>query len=372
MLKEFEFVISPAQIRDLKRRLKNTRWPDQLDGMAWTLGTNIEFVRKACDFWRHEFDFTALVKKVNSHRNVVTEINGVRVHAMIVESVKSDAPPLILMHGWPGSVAEMFDVIEPLREHHRVVIPSIPGYGFSGPTTKYGVGIFEIADTYVALMRKLGHERFFIAGGDWGAIIAGQMCVRHPDAIIGHHSTMLPVLPPGENPMEGVTEHEKQLLDAAALFRLTGTGYQSIQSTKPQSLGYALTDSPAGLAAWILEKFKEWSHGDIAEVYSMQRLLENISIYWFTGTINSSMRLYHEALGRGLPIFPMDKVPVPTGHAQFPGEIYPSARVWAEQIFPIVHWTIMERGGHFAAMEAPNEYAADLTRFVDTVLAQSQ
>lgn len=356
-------------IDDLCLRLTLTRWPDQLPNMPWALGSDIDYVREICEYWCNEFDFALLEQKINAHRNVITEVDGIRVHAMLVESTNPDATPLMLMHGWPGSVAEMFDVIEPLRTKHHLVIPSIPGYGLSGPTTKYGVGIFEVADTYVALMRSLGHERFFIAGGDWGAIIAGQMCNRHPQSILGHHSTMLPVLPPAENAMDGVTAHEAKLVEGAALFRLTGTGYQAIQSTKPQSLAYGLTDSPAGLAGWILEKFKEWSHGDIREVFTKQRLLENISIYWFTGTINSSMRLYHEAMGRGVPIFPMEKIDVPTGHAQFPGEIYPTARVWAERIFDIVHWSLMEKGGHFAAMEAPAAYAEDVLQFTQKVLA---
>lgn len=360
--------ITETQISDLRDRLANTRWPDQLPDMAWVLGADISFVQEVCDFWQHDFDFALLQQKLNSHRHVITEIDGIRVHAMLVESTDPDATPLMLMHGWPGSVAEMFDVIEPLRTKHHLVIPSIPGYGLSGPTTKYGVGIFEVADTYVALMKSLGHEQFFIAGGDWGAIIAGQMCNRHPQSILGHHSTMLPVFPPAENAMDGVTAHEAKLVEGAAMFRLTGTGYQAIQSTKPQSIAYGLTDSPAGLAGWILEKFKEWSHGDVREVFTKQRLLENISIYWFTGTINSSMRLYHEAMGRGVPIFPMEKLDVPTGHAQFPGEIYPTARVWAERIFDIVHWSVMEKGGHFAAMEAPAAYAEDVLKFTQKVL----
>jgi microsomal epoxide hydrolase len=357
------FEIRPEMIDDLCLRLTLTRWPDQLPDMPWALGSDIDYVREICEHWCDEFDFALLEQKINGHRNVIAEFDGIRVHAMLVDSPNPNATPLMLMHGWPGSVAEMFDVIEPLRAQHQLIIPSIPGYGFSGPTTKYGVGIFEIADTYVALMNSLGHEKFVIAGGDWGAIIAGQMCARHPKSIIGHHSTMLPVFPPAENMMDGVGEAEGKLVERASLFRLTGTGYQAIQSTKPQSLAYALTDSPAGLAGWILEKFKEWSYGDVREVFTKQRLLENISIYWFTGTINSSMRLYHEAMGRGVPIFPMGKIDVPTGHAQFPGEIYPTTRVWAERVFNIVHWNVMEKGGHFAAMEEPQAYATDLLQF---------
>lgn len=366
-LRNMDFRVSRAEIRDLKRRLSQTRWPDELPGMPWVLGADLSYVKEVCKYWQHDFDFKLLQEKVNAHRNVIAEFNGIRVHAMIVESQNPDAVPLMLMHGWPGSIAEMFDVIEPLRRDHHLVIPSIPGYTLSGPTTKYGVGIFEVADTYVALMHALGHERFFIAGGDWGGIIAGQICVRHPESIIGHHSTMLPVFPPAENPMDGVTEDEARLTEKAALFRLTGTGYQAIQSTKPQSLGFALMDSPAGLAAWILEKFKEWTYGDVREVFTKQRLLENISLYWFTGTITSSMRLYHEGLGRGLPIFPMQRVEVPTGHAMFPGEIYPTTKVWAERIFNVVHWTLMDKGGHFAAMEEPAAYAADVATFVRKV-----
>jgi pimeloyl-ACP methyl ester carboxylesterase len=366
------FVVSTRdeEITDLRARLDATRWPDQLPDAGWDLGTDVDYLRALCAHWADGFDFGTWQRRCNRFPQVRTVVDDVTVHAIVAESEAADATPLLLLHGWPGSVAEYFDVIEPLRARHHVVVASLPGYGFSGPTNRSGVGLLTIAATMVALMQRLGHERFYVAGGDWGAIVGSWIAARHREAVLGLHVTLMPATPTsGGDPMEGVSADETVALGRMRHFTATGTGYQMIQSTKPQSLAYGLTDSPAGLAGWIVEKFHAWSDcdGDITTAFSMDRLLENLSIYWFTGTINSSMRLYQEAMSSGNTPFPDRHIEVPTGHAVFPGEIYPCARVWAEHQFRIVRWEVMPRGGHFAAMEVPELYTSELLAFTSAV-----
>ncbi|MFM2073027.1 MAG: hypothetical protein RLZZ623_3291 [Actinomycetota bacterium] len=367
-LEDFRVAIEPTAVVDLRRRLAATRWPDQLDGTGWQLGTDRAELRQLCDHWAGAFDFGAFERRCNVYPQVRTVIDGVVVHAIVARSGVADATPLLLVHGWPGSVAEHFDVIEPLLAHHHVIVASLPGYGFSGPTTQHGIGVAKIAELLVELMRRLGHPVFFLAGGDWGAIIGARLAADHPTRVLGAHLTMLPVPRPSGSVKATVTDDEADLRDRARAVMASGTGYQAIQSTRPQTLAYGLTDSPAGLAGWILEKFHAWSDcaGDLACVFTPDRLLENISIYWFTGTINSSMRLYHEGMVNDVTT-PHGVVTVPTGHAVFPGEIYHTPRAWAEERYRIVHWTRQPRGGHFAAMEVPLLYAADVLAFTGTV-----
>lgn len=373
-LQPFRFELDPSAIADLRERLALTRWPDQVPATGWDLGTDSAYLRELCQYWATGFDFDAFQARYNRYPQVRTDVNGTSVHAIVAESTSDDATPLLLLHGWPGSVAEYIDVIEPLRDRHHVIVASLPGYGFSMPTSRLGIGPLEIAGILVELMRRFGYERFFVAGGDWGAIVGSWLAAHHPASVLGLHLTLVPTLPDRDAAaMEGVTDDERSLLARGRAVMMTGTGYQAIQSTKPQSLAYGLADSPAGLAGWIVEKFHFWSDcdGDIGSVFTMDRLLENISIYWFTGTINSSMRLYFEATAGGRSPFPDREVKVPTGHAAFPGEIYPTPRVWAERRFQIVHWNRMPKGGHFAAMEVPDLYVADVQAFTDLVLSHT-
>ena len=371
IIEPFHVEITDAQIADLRERLGRTRWPDQLPGTGWDLGTDATFLRELCDHWAENYDWNAFQDRCNRHPQVRTTIDGTMVHAIVAPATRSDATPLLLLHGWPGSVAEYFDVIEPLRRDHHVVVASLPGYGFSGPTTRRGIDQLEVARVLVELMRRIGHDRFVVAGGDWGATIGAWMAGHLPEALVGLHMTMVPMRPPqqGAEGTTGVTEAEWGALDRAMGAMRTGGGYSAIQSTRPQSLAYGLTDSPAGLAGWIVEKFHEWTDcgGDVLSAFPLDRLLENISIYWFTGTINSSMRLYHEAMGGGGSLFPDRQVEVPTGLAVYPGDIYPIPRAWAERQYRIVRWSAMPRGGHFAAMEVPELYAADLAQFTEQV-----
>lgn len=365
-LHAFRVEVGDAEIADLRARLHRTRWPDQLPGTTWELGTERSFLERLCAHWADDFDVAAFVDRCNRFPQVRTVIDGATIHAIVAESTAEDPLPLLLLHGWPGSVAEYFDVIEPLRARHRVIVASLPGYGFSGPTERLGIGPAEIAALMVELMDRLGHPRFVAAGGDWGAIVTSWLAAEHAEHIVGAHMTLLPAPRPEGASTAALGEREQGLLRRASATMGTGSAYQAIHATRPQSLAYGLTDSPAGLAGWIIEKFYAWSDlddGDLESVYTLDRLLENISIYWFTGTINSSTRLYMEAFAAGKSPFHGKQVTVPTGHAQYPGELYPTPRAWAEPSFNIVHWQEMERGGHFAAMELPTVYAADLDAF---------
>ncbi len=368
-IQAFEVSIDESAVADLRARLERTRWPDQVPGTGWDLGTERSTLQRLCARWADGFDVDAFQRRCNTWPQIRTEIDGVTVHAIVARSEATDATPLMLLHGWPGSVAEYFDVIEPLRARHHVVVPSLPGYGFSGPIAKLGVGPSQIGGIMVTLMERLGWPTFTVAGGDWGSIIAGWMGAEHQDALRGLHLTMMISGPPEgvADPMSLATPEEVAGFTRGRATMATGAGYQAIQSTRPQSLAYALTDSPAGLAGWIVEKFHAWSdcHGDLANAFTDDRVLENVSIYWFTGTIGSSMRLYYEGMSRGgaRAALAGTRIDVPTGHAVYPGELYQAPRAWAERQFNIVHWERMPRGGHFAAMEVPELYAADLLAF---------
>jgi microsomal epoxide hydrolase len=284
---------------------------------------------------------------------------------------------LIISHGWPGSVAEFLDVLGPLSDPashghdpavaFHVVAPSLPGYGFSGPTQREGVGVAQIADWFDGIMTDLGYNRYLAQGGDWGASISTQLALRHTEHVAGIHLNMLVTpIPEGEGALIGLTEEEIASVEAARRWRMEETGYQAIQSTRPQTLGYGLTDSPAGLAGWIIEKFRAWSDcgGDLERSFTKDRLLDNLSVYWLSGTINSSIRLYHESVGHRRPF----TLTVPTGHSSFPGEIFRPPRVWAEQFYNIVRWNQPARGGHFAAMEVPEIFVEEVRAFVRDLL----
>ncbi len=374
-LHPFEVEVEPADVDDLRRRLRNTIWPDQLDDTAWVYGTDLDTVRSFCEEWAERYDWDGFVVRANAHPQVLTQIDGERIHAIHARSPEPDALPLIITHGWPGSVAELWDVIDPLtdpRAHggdpadaFHVVAPSLPGYGFSGPTRSRGIDVAAAAERLHVLMGRLGYDRFVAQGGDWGSVVTTRLAHQQPDRVLGIHLNMLVVpAPPEEERFDGLDDADLAQLARGQQFRTEGTGYQAIQGTRPQTLAYGLTDSPAGLAAWILEKFHAWSDcgGDLDSAFDRTRLLDNLSIYWLTRTINSSMRLYYETIGLGGPSGPV-AVTVPTGHARYPGEIYLSPRAWAERWYPIVHWVDMPRGGHFAAMEQPELFVDDVRAF---------
>jgi pimeloyl-ACP methyl ester carboxylesterase len=372
-VRAFEVEVENAEIEALNRRLADTRWPDQLPDAGWDYGTEREYLRSLCAYWRTEFDWMAFEERLNRFEQFTTLIDGQRIHFYHVRSPSSAARPLLLSHGWPGSVTEFLDVLGPLTDPaahggdpadaFHVVAPSLPGYGFSGPTGRQGYDIVEIAETFATLMDRLGYDRYFAQGGDWGSLITALVAANNPDAVEAIHSNLLFVAPSAfDAPMELLDEQGRTDYEETQAIREGETGYQAIQSTKPQTLAYGLTDSPAGLAAWVIEKFRTWSDcdGDLESSFDRDRLLDNLSVYWLTETINASMRLYYETDVRAaLP----DRVDVPTGHTRYPVEITKTPRPWAEEVYDIVSWTEVTEGGHFPAMEVPELFVDDIRAF---------
>ena len=375
----FQVEIPQQDLDDLQDRLANTRLPDQIPDTSWEYGTERGYLEELLLYWQHEFDWRAQEARLNQFDQFKTEIDGVEMHFIHQRSSAPDAIPLLIVHGWPGSVSEFLDVIPPLvdpadhggivADSFHIIAPSLPGFGFSGIPAARGFSPERIAHVLAALMERIGYESYAIAGGDWGAIINRHLANHYPDRLIGLHSNMILAPPPADEEQRGrATEEELALTSARAAYMQNETGYQQIQGTKPQTLGYGLTDSPAGTAAWIVEKFHGWTDmpqgadGDLDEHFSKDDLLTNISIYWFTGTITSSTRIYYE--NRNTPEEkPIEYIDVPTGAAIFPAEIYLAPRAWVEAAYDLRHWTVMPRGGHFAALEQPELYLNDLREF---------
>lgn len=369
----FRIQVPDEVLNDLRERLLRTRWPDQIPDSGWDYGTDLAYLKELVEYWRTAYDWRKQEAALNQFEHFKTRVDGIDLHFVHARGVGPSPRPLLLIHGWPGSFYEMHKVIGPLADPAAhggdpadafdVVVPSLPGYGFSGPTRERGVGPARIAEVLHGLMTDvLGYSRYGAQGGDWGAIITTQLARLFPGSLIGIHLNMLA----GRlGSFEDETEEEKALAAQRAYFAQEETGYQRIQGTKPQTLGYALNDSPAGLAAWIVEKWRTWSDcdGNIERRFTKDELLTNVMVYWLTGTINSSMRLYYESAhvrpAGGLG----GRIEVPTGVADFPKEIYRASRRQAEAAYNIVHWTSMPAGGHFAAMEEPDRLIADVRAF---------
>ena len=363
-----------AVLDDLRVRLNNTRWPDELPGTNWRYGTDLAYLKDLCESWK-SFDWRAVEARFNSWPNILTTIDGQQVHAIHAPSPEPDAFPLIMTHGWPGSVAEFLDVIEPLRDPRshggdpadafHIVMPSIPGYGWSGPTTEPGWDVRRVAEAWKVLMARLGYSRYGAQGGDWGSMISSQLGVVDPEHMAGLHINMVLGIP-GDAPL---TEIEQADMAGTSAFVAEGSAYQQIQGKNPQTLGYGLSDSPAGLAGWIIEKFHHWSHhpdGDVETAVTRDQLLANLTLYWVTETINSSTRLYFESQKSGrFP--PFERVEVPTGCAVFPGEILRMPESWARNLYNVTRFSRFDRGGHFAALEQPDRLIADIRAFFRTV-----
>ncbi len=375
-IQPFRIEVPEAVLDDLRERLARTRFPDQIEGAGWDYGSELGAVKALCAYWREGFDWRVQEEALNRFEHFTTPIDGQRLHFLHARSKHEGALPLLITHGWPGSIAEFTKILPLLTdpEAHggraedafHVVCPSMPGYGFSGPTRERGWDTQRIAEAEIELMRRLGYARYGAQGGDWGAIVTTQIGRLDPEHCAGIHLNMVMGLP---QDAEKLDEQEKRWVAETQLFQAEGTGYQQIQGTRPQTLAYGLHDSPAGLAAWMLEKFRAWSdcEGDVARRFTRDELLTHITIYWVTGTIGSSMRLYYEVRRSGRVGFTQGRVEVPTGCAIFPKEIYKTPRAWAEAHYHVTHWSEMPRGGHFAAAEEPELLARDLRAFFATV-----
>ncbi len=375
-IEPFRIAVPEDVLVDLRTRLARTRFPDEIRGSGWRYGTDLAYLRELVAYWRDRYDWRAEEARLNQLHHFRARVGGLAIHFIHERGVGPRPLPLVVTHGWPGSVAEFTKIIPLLTDPGRhggdpadafdVVVPSMPGYGFSERPSTPGMDPERIAALWAELMSGLGYARFGAQGGDWGAIVSTYLGARHAEAVVGVHLNMVVALPPDPaNPADGLTQEELIALMQLQQFLEEETGYQRIQGTKPQTLGYALNDSPAGLAAWIVEKFRTWSDcgGDVERRFTKDELLTNVMLYWVTETATSSCRLYFEAMHAGK--FPPTglRVEVPTGCAIFPGEIVKPPRRWAERVYDIRHWTVMPSGGHFAAMEEPEALAEDIRAF---------
>ena len=370
----FKLHVPDAEIADLRDRLNRTRYPDQAPGEPWAYGTDVDYLRELVEYWRSRFDWRAQEAALNAFPQFRIALADVDLHYLHVPGVGPDPLPLLLLHGWPGSVFEFLEIIPRLTDPSRfggdardaftVVAPSLPGYGLSFKPGQKRFGVPEMAVSVAALMTDvLGYRKFAAQGGDWGAAVASRLGYAHAERMIGIHINLM--MAAGRDPAEfpNPTEEEQSYLAELKRWLREETGYQWIQGTKPQTLAFALTDSPAGLAAWIAEKFRSWSDcgGVIENAIPRDRMLADISLYWFTGAIGSSFWPYYARLHGAAILPPGETISVPTGYAQFPREMLKPSRRAAERVFTdIRRWNVMPKGGHFAALEQPELLAGEV------------
>ena len=374
-VRPFRIEIPQADLDDLNERLARTRFPDELPDVGWSRGVPLDYLKELAEYWRTSYDWREQEANLNELPQFTTTIDGQRIHFLHVRSPEPDALPLIITHGWPGSFVEFLDIIGPLTnprayggeaaDAFHLVIPSIPGFGFSGPTREAGWTGQRIAAAFAELMRRLGYDRYGAQGGDVGAGVSPDLGREAPDRVVGVHVNaatigFMPFPPLDEAELAQLTDSEKARVQRIGEFMAEDFGYAQIQSTRPQTLAYGLTDSPVGQLAWIVEKFQEWTHGTERpeDAVDRDRLLTNVMLYWLTGTAGSSGRLYYEDAHSGHWPQPSG---VPTGVAVFAEDI--AIRRYAEQSNTIVYWSEFDRGGHFAAMEAPDLLIGDVRTF---------
>ena len=377
MAEPFRIDVPEADLVKLRRRIEATRWPDEVDGAEWNYGSNLGYMRELADYWLNGFDWRDQERRLNELPQFTAEVDGQVLHFVHVRGRGPDPVPLLITHGWPSTFWEMYKLIPLLTDPASqggdaadafdVVVPSMPGYGFSGKPTAPGMSYRRVAELFAGLMTgELGYTRYGAHGGDWGGAVTASVAHAHPDDVIGAHVTLVigaPHLGDGAAPL---SEAEEAFMAEREQWRHEEGGYGHIQGTKPLTLAYGLTDSPVGLAAWIVEKFRTWSDcgGDVESVYTKDELLTNIGIYWFTGTIGSSVRLYYESQRDPLRLGKDERIRPAAAVATFPKEIAHPPREWCERIFgDLRRFTDMPYGGHFAAMETPRELAEDIRGF---------
>ncbi|MFG2453812.1 epoxide hydrolase family protein [Streptomyces sp. NPDC048512] len=379
----FRLDIPQSDLDDLHQRLDRTRWPDELPGVGWAYGVPRDYLRELVRYWRHDYDWRAAEARLNAWPQFTTEIDGAHLHFAHIRSPEADATPLIITHGWPGSIVEFTDIVGPLtdpRAHggdpadaFHLVLPSIPGFGLSGPTRDTGWEFTRVAAAFATLMERLGYRRYGAQGGDWGGAVSRELGRAHPDRLIGVHLNLLPgssaTTEPTAGELAALSPEERERTRASWRrgqdWNREESGYAAIQATRPQTLAYALTDSPVGQLAWIAEKFRQWTDsGDRPEdAVDRDLLLTDVMLYWLTGTAGSSARIYYERAHADYWGRPPEPSVAPTALAVFPEENFVPLRHVAERTDRIVRWTEFDRGGHFAAMEEPDLLVADVRAF---------
>lgn len=367
-IRPFEVAITDAELDDLRLRLNRIRWPDAETVNDWSQGIPLGYMQTLVDYWREAYDWRRAERLLNGFPQFTTELDGLDIHFIHLRSPHAEARPLLITHGWPGSVLEFHKVLEPLTnptEHggsaadaFHVVCPALPGYGFSGRPRETGWGVERIARAWDALMQRLGYERYFAQGGDWGAMVTSMIGVQDQGHCAGIHLNM-PIVLPDQATMDSLTAQEQSALAGMQHYQEWDSGYSKQQATRPQTLGYGLADSPVAQAAWIIEKFWSWTDcdGHPENVLSRDELLDNVMLYWLTNAGASSARLYWESFAS----ISQDPINLPSGISVFPKEIFRTSERWARQRFrKLVHFNTLDRGGHFAAFEQPDMFVAEL------------
>lgn len=368
-IRPFQVHIPEQVLLDLRHRLAETRWPDQLPGTTWEYGADIKKVRELADYWQNGYDWRAQEAKINRLDQFTTEIDGQQIYFIHERSSRADAIPLLLIHGWPGSVLEFLALIEPLTDPKDnnspafdVVIPSLPGFGFSGPTTTRGWGPQRMAKALVVLMDRLGYSKYGIQGGDWGSTIAQDMAYQAPANVIGLHLNLIFVPPPNPKAAAKMSDAERKRY---SYFDREESSFFFLQASEPQTLAYSLTDSPVGWLAWMISKFQLLTdnNGDFLTAVDRDKFLTDVTLYWVTGTIGSSMRLYRENRLTKEERVLTERLQTPVAYADFPREVVAPPFRWITQTYNVVQKTEMPKGGHFAALEQPDLLLDDIRKF---------
>ena len=363
--------ISNDDLEDLKRRLLSTRWPEKETVEDWSQGIPLSYIKEISDYWLNEYDWRSREEYYNSFPQFITNIEGLDIHFIHIKSPHEEAKPLIISHGWPGSIVEFHKVINPLidpvsfggkaEDAFHLVCPTLPGYGFSGKPSQTGTGVERIAELWDILMNKIGYSKYFAQGGDWGSAITIAIGKQNKGSCQGIHVNM-PFAPPTKEAIENPSKRDKIAFEGLGYYQEWGSGYSKQQSTRPQTLGYGLVDSPIGQASWIIEKFYEWTdcNGHPENILNKEELIDNVMFYWLTKSAISSARLYWESFG-SFGGNPEEKLELPIGCSIFPKEISRTPRSWAEQIYSnIVYWNELKKGGHFAAFEQPEIFINEI------------
>ena len=366
-IRAFTIKVPQAALDDLKGRLARTRWPEKETVDDWDQGVPLAYAQELAAYWRDDYDWRRVEARLDAQPNYLATVDGLDIHFLHVRSANPDARPLVLTHGWPGSVLEFLDVIEPLSADYHLVIPSLPGYGFSAKPAEAKWSVEHIAAAWDALMRALGYDRYFAQGGDWGSAVTCAIAMNHADHCAGIHVNMVVGAPPADL-MSDLTDSEKLYLARFGWYQSKDSGYSTQQATRPQTIGYGLTDSPIGQMTWIIEKCHGWTDcghqpggqsigGDPETALSKDAMLDTVSLYWLTASAASSARLYWHSFRN----FAAGDIRVPTGCSLFPNEIMRLSRRWADRRYHnIVYWNELDRGGHFAAWEQPALFVGEV------------